>query len=292
MRVTENITLSLALMGQTRTAQRLADLTRAASSGQRVGAPSDDPVAYETAARLDTRISVLQDRGRVATRAAGDMDAAESSLAAAGDLFVRAREIAVQMANGTVDAATRASEVTEVQGLRDSLLGIANSRGATGYLFGGTRTATQPFDATGGFTGNDDVLRVEVADGVTANANTSGAKAFTAVGGHDLLGALQTFATALSRNDVPGIQAAVDTMEAGQKQLVAARIDAGLGSERLRSAADVTGNAVTTATSARSTAVDINAPETYSALSATQFAYTRSVDVTRQILSLASLARS
>ena len=99
MRVTDSMTFNAVLQGQNRAARRLLDASRAASSGERVAAPSDDPVAWSAAVGHEARISRLEGRAATTTRAAGDLDAAEAALAGAGDLveWTTGREAALTL---------------------------------------------------------------------------------------------------------------------------------------------------------------------------------------------------
>jgi flagellar hook-associated protein 3 FlgL len=291
MRVTDSMTFNAVLQGQNRAARRLLDASRAASSGERVVAPSDDPVAWSAAVGHEARISRLEGRAATTTRAAGDLDAAEAALASAGDLVQQARELALTAANGSVDPQTRANLGRQVTDLRNALLGLANTRGASGYLFGGTRTDQPPFSALGAFGGNDTANAVEVADGVTARANASGARAFTAAGGRDLLADLDALATGLSANNLTVIQGSIAALDAGHQQLVNARVDTGLGAERLRSAAEVSDNAMTLARAARAGEVEADLPSTLAELTNARAAYERGVAVSRELLQISSVNR-
>jgi flagellar hook-associated protein 3 FlgL len=291
MRVTDSMTFNAVLQGQNRAARRRLDASRAASSGERVAAPSDDPVAWSAAVGHEARISRLEGRAATTTRAAGDLDAAEAALASAGDLVQQARELALTAANGSVDPQTRANLGRQVTDLRNALLGLANTRGASGYLFGGTRTDQPPFSALGAFGGNDTAAAVEVADGVTARANASGARAFTAAGGRDLLADLDALATGLSANNLTVIQGSIAALDAGHQQLVNARVDTGLGAERLRSAAEVSDNAMTLARAARAGEVEADLPSTLAELTNARAAYERGVAVSRELLQISSVNR-
>lgn len=291
MRITDSMTANTILQGQSRVARRLLAANQAAASGERVAAPSDDPVAWAAAVGHDARAARLENRSGTVARAAGDLDAAESALAGAGDLVQQARELALTAANGSVDPQTRASLGQQVLSLRSALLGVANTRGASGYLFGGTRTDQPPFDPLGAFGGNDTAVAVEVADGVTARANASGARAFTSAGGRDLFADLQALATALGANNLTGIQGAITTLDAGHQQLVNARVDTGIGIERLRSAADVTDNALTSTRAARAREVEADLTTTFSELTNARAAYERGVAVTRELLQLSAINR-
>src|SRR5262249_21020079 len=155
-----------------------------------VSAPSDDPAAYASITQRSAQMSVLQARSTAASRAAGDLDLAESTLDAASNIIVQVRQIAVEEANGTQDVTARANAAAQVTSLRQQLVALANTQGANGYLFGGTRTNAPPFDANGNFSGNGGLTHLEIADGVLAVSNASGANAFTAAGGRDVFGDL------------------------------------------------------------------------------------------------------
>ena len=75
--------------------------------------------------------------------------------------------------------------------------------------------------------------RVEIGHNVVLTVSSSGAKAFTAAGGRDIFGDIDALNTALSTNDVTGLQATVNTLDIDGRQLIAARIDAGLKVARL-----------------------------------------------------------
>lgn len=294
MRVPDNMRFQTAILAQQRAGERVQQGSKVASSGLRVSAPSDDPAAYARMTSLDGQISTLDARKTSATQAAGDLDLAEGTLASASSLFDRARELAVQMANGSMTAVQRLDAATEVKGLRDSLLGIANTKGASGYIFGGSKTDTAPFDATGTFQGNDTALRVEIANGTTVRANASGQDAFTAsaAGGKDAFKVLDDFAKALSTNNVAGVQSSIDEVEKARAQIVGARADTGLMADRFHSALDVMSQALTSVKTVRADTVEADAPTAYAWLIDAQAAYERSISVARKILSLSTSSTS
>lgn len=291
MRITDNMTMSAALQGQVRAAKRMADATRVAASGQRVNAPSEDAVAWSAGVSQDARIHRMEGRLQTTQRASGELDLAESTLANAGDLMSQARELALQGANGSLDARARADIGRQIADIRGSMIALANTRGASGYLFGGTRTDAAPFSAAGAFRGNDLETRVEIADGATARSNASGARAFTSAGGRDVLADLETLANALTADDVLTVRSSLDALGAGHAQLVSARVETGLNAERLRSSGDVINNALINARSSRANEVEADLPTALSDLTTTHAAYERSIAVTKEILQALSASR-
>jgi flagellar hook-associated protein 3 FlgL len=288
MRITDQMNLNSVLAGESRTTQRLAQLESEASSGVRVTQPSDDPVAFASLVQRDASISTITARSSAATSAAGDLDLAGSALDAATTLLQQARAIAVAQSNGTQTAAARAAGATQIDSIRQQMLALANTRGSTGYLFGGTATQTPPFDASGNFQGNTGVTHVQVADGVLAVSNASGAQAFTAAGGQDIFQGLQSLSDALNANDPNAITASIAGIDASHAQVVAAEVDAGEHSDRLHSASDAMSTALTQMQTARGTLADADIATTASNLQATQTSYQAALQVNKQILTIAS----
>jgi flagellar hook-associated protein 3 FlgL len=286
MRITEGMRMAEIRADQTSVSTKLYEATERASSGLKVSKPSDDPSAFADATKMDAQLATLSSRQDVMSRAGSDLDLAESTLASAGDLMNQVRQLAVQAANGDETATSRADMAKQIDGIKQSLLGLANTKGSNGSLFSGTATATQAFDATGAFKGNDHAINVQIADGVTARGNASGAKAFTAAGGRDVFADLDALSTALSSNDLSGIQAGIDNADSNQRQITAARSDAGLTASRLQSSAEVASGASLKITAAKSSLVEIDTTSAYSDLAQLETAYQRSLSVTKQILSL------
>jgi flagellar hook-associated protein 3 FlgL len=291
LRLTETIRMSSVNLSEARAAEQLYNASRRAASGLDVEKPSDDPTAYASGTAYQGAIDRLSTRGDTLGQAANTLDIAEGSLAAAGDIVSHARELAVQLASGEVDPQSRARSALEVHTLREQLIGLANTKGPNGYLFAGTANAAQPFTAAGAFVGNDHPIDAEVSDGVTTVANASGARAFTAAGGRDVLADLAALEQALTSNNVGGIQASIDDLEQSHDQLITARSQVGISSGRLRSAADINASTLTTLKSSKASAVEADPVDAYSRLAETRAAYERAIQVTSQILSVSSINR-
>lgn len=122
-----------------RTQQQLA-------TGQRILSPGDDPIGASRTLELDSAIAATRQHQRNADAAAARLGLEENTLTSAVGALQRARELAVAAGNGAWDATNLGAIATELRQLGDQLLGIANTRDATGeYLFAGYSVATRPF---------------------------------------------------------------------------------------------------------------------------------------------------
>lgn len=292
MRVPDKLMFQSAFEAQQKQAARFETASRVASSGLKVEKPSDGAPAWTASVRLKSTAAATKQRRAIASQASGDLEVADAALAAAADRLVRARELALQMSNGTLGAADRLDAAREIDAIRDDLVSLANTRGQRGYLFGGTATGTPPFSATGVFGGNNNPFNIPLAEGVTANVAPSGAQAFTAaLGGRDIFADLANLSTALSTNNVPNVIASLDQLSAGHRQLTGVRTDTGLALNRLQSAIEVGKNAEDRLASSRAGLIEAETISAIGELTSAQTAFERGVDVTKRVLSLTSLNR-
>jgi flagellar hook-associated protein 3 FlgL len=294
MRVTDNMMLSQALTSANNATDRMFKLQRQAQTGLSVIDPSDDPVAFAATIRGTGEQSQLQNRSDRVAAAQDDLNIADGSLSSANDILTKALQIATQMANGTNNAQDRSDAAAEIAGLSDSLMQSANAKGSSGYVFAGTANQKVPFVKTAAgtvsFAGNDDPTEVEIADGVTARSNASGAQAFTATGsqGQDIFGDLSALATALSTNNTAAIQTGMDSITKSIQQVSDARSEVGTSVNRFQSVGTVLSNVITTVTANNASLSNADAVSTYSNLTQAQTAYQESLSVTQKVLSVLS----
>ena len=147
--------------------ERANELQNQIGSGERLSRSSDDPVA---AARLRT----LARRERLAEvdqlnsdRAMDDLQLTDKALGSLAQLTARAKELAMHAATGTLGAEHRLLLKAEIDGVRDSMLLIANGRNGAGQaLFGGQAPGLAYRDMGAGLTyvGTDTAESVGIGD--------------------------------------------------------------------------------------------------------------------------------
>lgn len=208
--------------------ERFEAASREAATGLRVQHPEDDPAAASLMARTIAQAGRDGAIDKALGAASDELQAADTALDGVGTALSRARELAVQLANATYDANQRAGAAEEVNGLIKDVLGRLNQKVGSRYVFGGFQDAAPPFDAAGAYLGDTGVREVEVAAGITLPASVRADVALKGVGGGtDVLATLQALATALSANNVAGVQASLDGLDAGIAQVARARSEAG-----------------------------------------------------------------
>ncbi len=233
MRVTENMRYASVTNNLSQLSSRQAAAAQQAQTGLRVNLPSDDPIAAAQLARLSASQAQATARRDAIGSVRGDAELAESSLQQASDLLANAKELAMQGANGSLGAPERASLAQQIKSIREQLIGVANTKGSTGYLFGGSQTQSQPFSSAGAFSGDDENHVIDIGNSAPTAVNASGAKAFTVAGGRDVLGDLDALYSALNGNDPTAISATLGNLDTSRAQITHAQAAAGVVVNRL-----------------------------------------------------------
>jgi flagellar hook-associated protein 3 FlgL len=236
MRITDNMRFTSAQRSLSTLRSRQAELTNQITSGSRIGAPSDDPVAAARLTRLASQSARTADYRATIDTVRSDIRLSESSLAEAASLMVRAQELALQGANGTLSAEDRRMLAGEVAALQEQFISTANARGSRGFLFSGNRTDAAALSGTGDYQGDEAEHAVEIAPGVVTAVTVTGAEAFTAAGGVDAFATLSALRTALETDDAAAVAATLGNLEASRAQIVRVQAHSGLIMNRLDSA--------------------------------------------------------
>jgi flagellar hook-associated protein 3 FlgL len=238
MRITESRMIEVAGLSVQRNREDVARAANAVSSGVRVDRPSVDPTAWANGMRARMRDIGNAERGSNVATARERLAATDGALSGVGSVVSRARELAVQLANGTYGADERAGAAAEVEALREAALASANRRGPDGaYVLAGTETGAAPFGNDGVYVGNAVELELETREGQTSSVTVSG-DVLTANQGVDIFAALDQLKTALEGNDQNGVQAVLTDLDTAIAQVAKARTEVGSKMSALDSARD------------------------------------------------------
>jgi len=291
MRVTDAMRFD-AVGGQlSRLSEKYMQTAQQASTGQKINAPSDDPVAAAELARLRANLSTTNSYRNSITLVRGDAQAAESALDAAGQVLQRAMELAMTGANGSTGPDEQKTLATEASQLVKQMVEIGNTKGAQGYLFGGAQLDSAAFDDSGNFLGNDAEHLVQVGPGDATSVNVSGARAFTSAGGRDVMQDLTSLATALENGDMATIRASLDTLQTSHGQVLSERAQAGLILSKLDLSDSLMDQSQTDTQARMSNISSVDAGQVYSKLTQLQSSLQQAVTVGKQLLDTSTLNR-
>lgn len=133
------------------------------SSQKDIMSISDDPVGAARSIRLRDRIMNLRQYQKNIEYSKGFIETAERALSAMSDNLVRAKELAIGMANDTYDASSREATSREVRELIEELTQLGNTTFSGRYVFAGFRSQTPPLSLDGDYLGDDGAIFLQVS---------------------------------------------------------------------------------------------------------------------------------
>ena len=209
--------------------ERANELQEQIGTGERLSRSSDDPVAaarLRTLARRD-RLSQIDERN--SDRALIDLQLTDKALVSMADLVIRAKELAMQAASETMGPEQRGLLSAEINGLRESLRLVANSRDGAGRALFGGQAPDLAYDETGAYVGTNVAETVEIGDGQTVTRSLTGPEVLSFEQGGattNLLVLLGTLGAALqdpAADHLGAAQLALGGLESGLQQITTAQ---------------------------------------------------------------------
>lgn len=188
------------------------------SSGVRVTSLSSDPLAAGQNVRLLNQIQQDDSFTQSADLVTGQLQVADSALGQVVSQLTQAISLATSANNGTMNASNRQSIATQLTGIRDEVLALANSSYQGQYIFAGTSTTKAPFSlststtpATITYNGNSGVNSLQSPGGQTIRVNVPGDQIFSAAGANSVFGALNNLIADYSASTFNPSTATADT---------------------------------------------------------------------------------
>lgn len=155
------------------------------STGKRVNRPSDDPIAASQAVVLSQAQAQNSQYALARTFATQKISLEENVLSQVTTAIQSAQEKIVYAANGTLSDDDRASLATDIKGIRDQILNLANSTDGNGrYIFAGYKTEKAPYTETSGtvgYGGGDQPVTQAVDAARTMTIGHTGDKIFNSI---------------------------------------------------------------------------------------------------------------
>ncbi len=171
------------------------------STGKRISAPSDDPVASAHALEISHAQEANSSFANTRQAAQLKLNTLESSLTSITDLLVSTQSTLVGAGNAALSNLERGFIATELSGSLEALINLANTQDASGdHIYAGFKTDIKPFvaNATGAsYAGDSNQQFLQVDASRLMAVNVSGDNVFQA-GGNDLFATISNLVTLLN----------------------------------------------------------------------------------------------
>jgi flagellar hook-associated protein 3 FlgL len=160
----------------------LARLQKQAGDLKAINRPSDNPSGTASSLQVRGQQAAAAQYGRNIDNGRGWLTTIDSALSGATDILRRVKDLTIQGTNGTLSSSAREGIAAELEGLRNQLLGQANTTFMGRSVFAGNTNAGTAFtNATPPvFNGTNTPVTRRVADGVAVRVDADGAAVFGA----------------------------------------------------------------------------------------------------------------
>jgi flagellar hook-associated protein 3 FlgL len=202
-----------------RARQSNVDSLEKISTLKRINKLSDDPIGAGRVIRGRDRLEGIEQFRRNVDFSRGFLDKTENAVQSIGENLMRAKELAVGLANSTYDDKSREATSREVRQIMSEVVKLANTSYANRFVFSGFRTATPAMSDEGKYLGDDGTILVQVDDGDFRQMNIQSRYLFEAdtnekeKGHFNMVDSLQMLFEGLTGNDVDEIRRALDELD-------------------------------------------------------------------------------
>ena len=285
-RVTQSMLTDRSLSSLQLSLGRLAETQEHLSTGRVLNRPSDSPADTASAMRLRSGIAAQQQYARNAEDGLGWLNTIDATLQGASSQVRRARELALQGANGAPSQATRDALATEVEQIRASLVAAANTTFLGRPVFGGTTAGATAYDETAGvlaYVGDGSRVDRTIAEGVKVDVQLNGPKAF-GPDGSSVFDHLTALAEALRSGDTDAMRTGIDVLAADGDRVSSALAEIGTRTSRVEQAAERASGMELDLTNALAEIENADLPQTMVELQMQEVAYQAALAATSRVL--------
>jgi flagellar hook-associated protein 3 FlgL len=176
---------SNSLAGVNRNLTSISKLQDQLTTGKALNRPSDSPTGTNSSMQLRSALAANGQFARNMTDGTTWLSTADTTLQSMVTQVQGVQSLTTRAMNGSMSAADRQAIALEVDQMRQSLLGQANTQLEGRPLFGGATSGTAAYDAAGGYVGRggtatDPVVpnNRRLSDATTVRVDVTGAEAF------------------------------------------------------------------------------------------------------------------
>ena len=285
-RVTQRAVTQTSLQGLYGNLRAVNKLQQQLSSGKVISMPSDDPTGTNKALLTRQALSGNAQQTRNITDGQNLLATTDSTLQSMVTGVQKVRDLTVQALNGgALDAASLQDIATQVTGLRQTLLGAANTVAQGRPVFGGITSGSTAYDPNGKYVGVGDgtnpatAVNRRVSDVEAIRADITGPEVFgSPTSGKDLFAVTANIAADVG--DTAKLRGDLSDLDAVLQKMTTALADVGTRAARMDAAAQVNSTQQLNLTSVQSQTEDIDVAKTIMNLQVQQNAYQAALSAT------------
>lgn len=283
LRVTQRSISDRALLGLQTNLDRLNTLQGQLSSGKAISQPSDSPMGTVSALQLRASISDNAQWVRNAEDGLGWLGTIDSALSSATAMTRRVRDLVLQGLNtGSASQQSRDVMATEVDQLRNALIGVANTTYLDRPVFGGTTTGNLAFDSNGVYLGDANPVARTVDSSTRVRVESTGPEVFGS-GAANLFQILANISLDLRTNPTQ-LGTDLGKLDGAASLMMSQTADVGARYQRVDQMRQAAEDRQLNLKSALSGVEDIDLPKTIMELQMQQVAYQSALGATAKVI--------
>lgn len=283
-RVTSQSMMATAQRNLNQAASRMANIQDKATSLQKISKPSDDPTGTSDSLKIRAEQARSAQYTRNIENGKGWMAVVESAMSLTTGLVNRAKDLALQGANGVNSDQSREALATELEGIRADLLAQANTTYLGRTVFAGNSDAGVAFrpGSDPEFTGaaGSQVIR-SVGEGMEVRVDADGAAIF-GTGTGSVFKAIDTLVAGLRAGT--DITPSIGELDAHLKTIIGAHGEIGTRHARLLRAEETNMDKKLSLEATRAGIEDADLAETALELQLQRINYDAALQVTAKVL--------
>lgn len=291
MRITQRAITTTSLQGLNSNLAAVNRLQQHLTSGTTISRPSDSPTGTNTSLLTRRDMAGIDQQARNITDGTTVLDSTDAALQDMLGQVLVVRNLTLQALNeGTMSAESRTAIATQVAGLRESLLGAANTVVQGRPLFGGVTTGTAAYAADGSYTGVGGAggipvvpVNRRISDVESVRVDITGPEAFGDPGGGKDLFAVIASITA-NIGDATALRADLDDLDVVRGKMLASTADIGTRQARFDTAKEVNTGRSLTLMAQLSANEDVDMARTMMELKMQETGYQAALQATAQVI--------
>ncbi len=147
-RVSDNMKFTTMTDNMFKVQTKYAEIQEKLATEKEINRPSDDPTGMAKILGYRSSRAAIANYQDNVTQGKSWLTVTETKLSSIEDLLVNAKELAISQGTATASADTRANAAATLQPLIDEMLSAANATYGDRYIFGGSKTDTDPFSSS------------------------------------------------------------------------------------------------------------------------------------------------
>jgi flagellar hook-associated protein 3 FlgL len=287
-RITQRSISNTMMAGLQSNMGRLQKLQEQLSSGKEVSRPSDNPVKTVEAMQFRSGIRRTEQYARNADDGLALLGTTDVALTSSLDMSRRVRDLVLQGKNDSMSAQSREAIATEIDTLREGLLGLANTRYLDRPVFGGNTSSADAYALDGTFLGDMGAVTRTVAPDVKVVANVNGPDVFGASGEDSHLFTVLERISAAMRGTTTDLHADLDdglqNLDVAVDRVITTLGKVGARYNRVETMRTAANDQLLNLTTSLSEAEDIDLPKTIVELQMQEVAYKAALGATARVV--------